>query len=259
MTLFESPKFLVNQTRENLAEFDRITRELFARHGGRRIVQVDPKTGNKTFKIVFGGELPPKTRHIVASAINDLRHSLDQATCAVVEAITGNDPGLIYFPIAANPNDLKGRVGKFPPEIRNVFLGFQSYPTGEGYDGGNDPICALAKAAQRKHRVSCNIGGRVVSVGGGHGGWSIQTGPDTIECTIPPRWDITKNELILGVTKANGYINYDVDMTFYVALYDAGPLTGQPAAAVLSKLASIVGGIIGTLEAETARILRGRS
>ncbi|MCG8273111.1 hypothetical protein MIC97_16555 [Aquamicrobium sp. NLF2-7] len=260
MTLFESPKFLVNQTGENLAELDRIIRDLFARYGGRRIVEVDPKTGDKIFKIVFGGELPTNTRHIVASAINDLRHALDQATCAAIEAITGNEPGLIYFPIAANPNDLEGRVGKFPPEIRDAFLGFQSYPTGEWYTGGNDLICDLSKAAQRKHRICCKIGGQVTRISGAGraDGGHIST-RNGATAYLPPRWDITKNEMILGISGPEGHLNYDVDITFYVALYDAGPLTGAPAIASLSQLRTVVSDIVLSLEAETEHILCARS
>ena len=253
MSLFESPKFLISQTRENLCELDLICREFLTRSNGRRVVEKDPVTGNKTFKIIFRELIPAKARHIVATAVNDLRHALDQATCAIVGAVTGADLGLIYFPIATNPNDLQGRVGKFPIELGNVFLGFQSYPPGVGYLGGNAPICSLAKAAQRKHRVSCGLSGRVSQMAINE----IRV-TEKIDFRMPPDWDPVKNEMMLAITGPDGNLNYDVKLEVFMAFYDAGPLTGEPVEACLRALLLEVETIVSALEAEASRILAGR-
>jgi hypothetical protein len=254
MADFESPKFLIRQTRANREEFATIIRAHFAANPCHRRTDVDPKTGYKTYKVVLGGPLPDRARHIAASGITDLRHALDQATCIAVEIITGADPGLIYFPFAANPNDLRGRLAKtIPTELHSVFEGFQPYPTGAGYAGGSDNLCKLSKAAQLKHRISCSTGASMQT---------LKPGDITIfkaEFYFPLfRRDRTNGDLIIGVAAPDGYIDGDFDMTFFIGFQDAGPLTHEPIEGVLAELSTAVEGIVLGLEAETARIVAAR-
>ena len=50
---FESPRFLINQTRSNIAEFEELCKKFFDTHKGEQRVDVDLKTGDKTIKVAF--------------------------------------------------------------------------------------------------------------------------------------------------------------------------------------------------------------
>ena len=256
MDPFDSPKFLVRQTQASVAELKTMLDAIFATNPKRRIVEVDPQTGNKTFKIVFGGVIPDKVRHIAATAITDLRHALDQAFCAAVVTLTNADPASLYFPISRNKADLQGRLTKsgMPSEMHPIFLGFQSYPTENVTDGGNDALCALAKAAQGKHRISCQVRGSITTMHIGSVSASY-----VISQSVPPVWDSVKNEIVLAVTKPAGHFNGDFVVTFDVTLSNAGPLTGYDAVPTLHGLSGMVESIVLGIEAEAVRLLKDRS
>ena len=168
---FESPKFLVQQTRESLDEFRALCSGLFSGECYTHVIDVDPKTANKTFKIKFNRPLPGRARHIASTAISDLRHALDQAMCSAVTMLTGEDIIDVYFPFATNPHDLKGRLRtakyqKLPQEILALLESFEPYPSGTGYPGGNALLANLSKTAgPNKHQVSCKISGQVSRFG----------------------------------------------------------------------------------------------
>ncbi|QKC96049.1 hypothetical protein EB231_16085 [Mesorhizobium sp. NZP2298] len=251
---FESPLFLIAQTKENLSEFDIACKALFKSDRGTSVVDINPKTGNKTFKIKFTGRVSGRIRHIAATAISDLRHALDQAAVASVKAITKADAGLIYFPFATNPNDLMGRLKQsYPNEIHPTFLWCKPYPTGEGYKGGNDLLTQFSKASgPNKHQITCKIGGHIsrFSVD------SIKYQGLVGEALIPPIWDIDQNELVIGTTAPSGHIDYNFEMSFYVALADAGQLSGHPASPTLHTLLATVEDIVLSIRTDTKCIIR---
>jgi hypothetical protein len=244
---FESPKFHIRQTRASAAEFQAIVRAFFQGRKWTRIIEVDPKTGDKTFKLTISDPLPDRLRDIASSGIVNLRHALDQAACAAFSIVTETDaPDTLYFPIASHLNDLKGRLRKsYPPELHTVFAALQPYPT------GMDLICDLNTAARRKHRLTCRIGGKVVST-------SNLRSTHVRQLAWPFEWNVAKNELILGRTTAEGDINDDVQIGFHVTLYDAGSLTGRALPSVLNDLATVVEQVVHALEAGTNLILAER-
>ena len=252
---FESPLFLVAQTKENLAEFDRACDAFFNANSSTNVVDVDPRTGNKTFKVKFGGKVPGKIRHLATSAITDMRNALDQASCAAVKTITGNDPGLLYFPFATNPNDLSGRLRKsFPDEIHPTFQWCQPYPTGTGYVGGDDLLCRFSRASgPNKHQVSCEVGGQITEFRAN----SIRGHGLIIEMGLPPQWDIDNNELIIGIASPTGHIDYDFGMSFYIALAEASELSGAPASPILRTLLNTVERIVLAIRSDT-QVVAGR-
>jgi hypothetical protein len=67
MTPFESPEFLISQTRENLAKLDRKFRSLFEGEFHRNVTEIDSKTGHKTFKIKFTKSVTAEQRHLAAT------------------------------------------------------------------------------------------------------------------------------------------------------------------------------------------------
>ncbi len=257
-TPFESPKFLLSQTYENLQEFQRICNAVFSGDCGTHITEVDPETGNKTYKIKFTRHIPGRARHIIATAISDLRHTLDQAACDAIHVITEQRPDrVIYFPFATNPNDLAGRLAKnFPHEIHPVFLSFETYPTGPGYPGGDALLSTFAKiSGPNKHQVTCRAGGRIADFSAE----SVWCDGLVLDMAFPPQWNIHDNELVLAIVEPNATLHYDFKVAFYVALHEAGELSGRPALDTLSTIANKVSKIVYTLETTTMKIASTRS
>lgn len=250
---FESPKFLLDLTGENVTEFDAICGAFFRNARAAKMIHVDPETGNKTHKLIFGNPIPNRARHIAATAISDIRHSLDQATCASVRLLTGSVPDKLYFPFATNPNDLNGRLRKTIPEpLHPILRTFEPYPRGQGYVGGNDILSKLSSAAgPNKHQATCAAGGRIASFSAD----SIVVREAVGPFSIPPRWDASKNEMVLATVAPDGDVQYNFQMTFFVAFKDAGQLSEMPVSAVVRDLLSIAKRIVVGLETETARIL----
>jgi hypothetical protein len=253
---FESPRFLLAQTHENLAEFNAICARFFDGNSYANVVDVDRETGNKTFKVKFAHAFPGRARHIAATAINDVRHSLDQAVCAAVRAVTGKEPGTIYFPKGETRNDYVARVHKYIPDVLwPIFLTFESYPTGDGYPGG-DPVLSnlIASTGANKHDITCKVGAIVAF-------WGPEniSGTDGISMMIPPTWDWEQNEMVIGITRASGHIHYKFNFSPAVVFGDAGKLNGAPVSLFLSKALSAAEGIVGSIEKETARILASRA
>lgn len=246
--LFESPKFLVRQTRERVSELYLACEAIFANQRSTRVTEIHAHTGKKTFKVKYSARLTDRERHIVASAVLDLRHALDQVACAAVEALTGADAGLIYFPIAANANDLRGRLKKsFPAEIHAALERSKAYP------GGNDLLCALAKAAHSKHRASCKVAANVI----------FTTMHDlryvnAYAYELPPLWDAEENEMILGSTAPDGHIEGNFNPTFYVAFDKAGPLDGFEVFDTLGKACDMIEALTADVEGATLQALAER-
>jgi hypothetical protein len=256
---FDSPKSLIGHAKEDLKEFQSVGQKAVTGPGVHaNVVEIDPETGNKTFKAKFVGTIPSRARYIANNILNNLRHSLDQAAVAAFESVTGTPTGtLLYFPIANSPADLGGKLTRsFPVELHPVFKSFEPYPRGEGHDGGNDALCILSKAAgPNKHQVTLSP--------------VLDTAPEMIvnhvsisgdgNASVPvPRWDIANSELIIGTCGPNSEFKYDLQMAFHIAFGDAGPLFRQPVIPTLHQFATIADHVVLALEAETGRIIRNR-
>ena len=107
---FDSPKSLIKHAREDLLDLIAICKKAFAGGGYDHIIDRDSDTGHKRNKIKFTGSIPSRAGYVGSNILNNLRHALDQALIASVANLTGHRGGIIYFPFATSPIDLKGRL-----------------------------------------------------------------------------------------------------------------------------------------------------
>ena len=75
---------------------------------------------------------------------------------------------------------------------------------------------------------------------------------------MPPNWDMTRNELVIGTTAPNGYINYDFELLFNIVFSDAGIMNGRPVEDTIKALLPLVENVVLKLEAKTGDIMRAR-
>lgn len=253
---FESPRFLVQQTKENLLEFKELCAVLFNGEGHSHVVDVDPTTGDKTYKVKFNKPIPGKARYIAGAALNDLKHALDQAMCDVIKVTTDlRDVKDIYFPFGTHPNDLAARVARFqdlPQEIVSLLNGFESYPTGKGYSGGDNLLADFSKVVgTNKHQVTCNIRCSIPEFRAD----SIIGYGLIRELRMPPRWDMANNELIVGIAGPSAHLKYDFEMAVEVVFTNAGVLTGTPVEPVIGALIDRVDKIVSDLESTSKSLV----
>lgn len=96
----------------------------------------------------------------VTEAIIHMRHALDQACCSLWQSMGMPETNTLYFPVAGSVADLNGKLSSFPyvelgPEFREIIERLQPFPVGE--KGGSFNLTALSKAAQNKHRITCDL------------------------------------------------------------------------------------------------------
>lgn len=255
---FESPKYLLDHVNKDLQKLITINKEAFATGAYQHIVDREPKTGHKRFKVKFTGTIPSDARYLANNIITNARHSLDQALAASVEILTGKPAGLIYFPFSNSLADLRGRLKSrayqtVPVALRPILEGFQPYPRGEGYIGGNDFLCAIAKAnGPNKHQITLTPG---FAMGPQTYIRALEVKGYAYEVIVPPVWDMANGELIIAITADDAEVRYDLQTTFHIAFGDAGPLFRQPVIPALHKFIGIAQSIVLGLEAETRRIV----
>jgi hypothetical protein len=213
----------------------------------RRVVETDPKTGDKLHKVVLTRKLPNSFSQLTNEALEGLRSTLDHVGFACAALAGKKNAKSAYFPIADNEAGLNnvikgGKCKDLPPDILTLFVGFKPYKA------GNDPIWAINRACNiAKHRslVETNMNISQMQIVSG----SITNGE------IPGLfWDSTKNEIVFGRTRANGDFQYKANFTFFVGFHDIEVIGGFPILAVLDGMLGAVDEILLATIKEAKRV-----
>lgn len=181
----------------------------------------DAETGVTERKLMFKNRLPSALRRKATDALVTARHCFDQAAYAAHVSLSPADPPKkLYFPWAENPRDLDGRLRQhFDERLWDIYRGLSPYPVGDGHDGGDSEIKALAEIANDKHSVGLRVEGAVARMK-----MPDVRAQNVAELAIPfPRWDPDKNEIVMARWKrGEGQINLEdkFDATFVVLLSD---------------------------------------
>jgi hypothetical protein len=122
--------------------------------------ELNPKTEMMELKVRFS-PVPHRIRGLANNIIKDLRDALDQATFAATLHITGSArKRSAHFPFGSSPDDLDTAITRnqckdIPRELYSILKGFEPYPTGDGYSGGNNFLRLLGKiSGPHKHRIT---------------------------------------------------------------------------------------------------------
>lgn len=243
MDIFESPKILLKETKSHIIEIDLLIQEFFSDCILTRFVDVDPVTGHIIHKARLNKfEVPDRVRYLASGSINDLRHCLDQVACCAIKALTGVDAGHVYFPIANNLSDLNGRLSKdFPESVHETFRIIAPYPI------GNPIICSVAKAAKKKHTNICKVGGNISHVN--------FTGSMSVVLYKGLTWDYSKNEIFIGITEPNGFIDCDFNITAQIIFDGTEAIDREPIVPFLWGAHEAVTRAVSSIERTVIRTL----
>lgn len=198
--------------------------------------------------------IPDQLRRIATHTLWDVKHALDHATYTAVSAVLGSDPGDVHFPIGNHPNNFRTKVSgpksKFPVQLRPTYESFQCYPTGSGYDGGNDIVCVFNRLANTsKHSVSLGMAA-ALGVQRAHGAGKIGGAR-----LFPEGLLFVDNELPIGIFPYDPNLEIELDFNFVVCFGEDQTLLGQRAEMMLAVYGGYAKTFIDRLEADVSAIL----
>lgn len=245
---FDSARLLLDGAREDIEKFESLE-AVYANdpETAGLVREMDPKTGDKLVKLKVLKQPPRDLRRLSHHIVSDLRHALDQATFAASEIILGSEPDSVYFPFAMNPKDLAHRLKKIPPELHAFLAAQEPYPRGNGYPGGNNLLRLLGTlAGPNKHEVALNVGIHTTAV-------EMTDVRGELFAAPWPRFDRTKNELVLFRIFPGGRVDYELFVPLHIAFRQSKGGDDVPIHALFRAWLEKVEAIIDGLESEAAK------
>jgi hypothetical protein len=240
----------IARARAHISNLDRAVKSFILRKPYRHVIEPHTDGIHEVHKLkAKRHNLPRSFTDISTDAIENLRAALDQAVYAIARAHGISDRRTlkdVAFPLSSNATDfqarLKGVCPRFREEILTLLESFKPY------QGGNHTLWAISELAKiSKHRtlttVAFRIGTAYTHEISGFGNFSI-----------PPQWERTQNEFVLGTAKPNTEVKYRVSFKFNIGLDDISGIAGKPIVGVLNDMAKIGDSIIDALESESCRI-----
>lgn len=241
---------LLRWAREDAKRFDSVSNAFFDGDPYVMFSEIDPETREEAFK-ARPRDAPNELQKLAAHILVDLKSALDQATFAAVSPLLNRMPTQAYFPFASHPNNLRAKLekGPYPVELRGVFEGFEPYPRGNDYAGGDDEFCELSRMANTgKHIVAVSARPEVHV--------ASLTGTSTAGMKIPwPGWDRAKQELTYLVVPVGAHIKIEGKIAGFVAFSGVETLEAEPAGNVIKVFIDCVEEVIDTLEWAVTTIL----
>lgn len=230
--LFESPKALLNWAYEDTEQFKELERAFFGSEPYEGFVDFDAERQRDIHRVRMVDSPPAEMRKLASHVINDLRHSLDQATFAAASFfgwLPSRTQKVIYFPWSSGPTDLKGQLGRIPEEIHQIFSEVEPYDTREKPSRGNDVIRQLGTlGGPNKHEVA--LSSQVIA--------SLtnmtvpEGGPQWLVPYPEKMWDSEKEHLTLIEFPTGTVSDYNADISFRIRFKDR-PLLQEYAASDL--------------------------
>lgn len=252
---FESPKLLAAEALSYCSELHAAEFEYLDRCPPRLVRYPNVSLGAEVFAYRPQSQPPSRARVIASRILNDLRNALDQAVVAASKELGGSG-NKIYYPFCQSPTEFqalfkpKARCSGIPEALRPFLFTLQPYPTSEEWEGGDDLLRSLGYMANpNKHevtlRVAANAGSArldyLKNLGGG-------------EIAIIMAMAYTGKEYVMFHVPFGTNFSYKATVQFFLAFEEAGRLSDGPATDILHELATKIGGIVLSLEMETARL-----
>jgi hypothetical protein len=251
---FESPKELLNGTKERLTELEALCQSVSETRDYEFITHIDPKTREKVIKLRLKRKFPPRIRTLASSIMKEMRIALDQAFCEAAVALGRRDAKGIYFPFGKDPEDLKEVVKRncvgVDRRLINYCLGFKPY-----YGGDSDGILwSMSRLAGTTHQKIIGAGFQDTT----SFGEAVVKAVGPLQLIIN-KWDSLHNELEVARLTPQSELRIKKDFTLRLNIIFSGSahaLSYRPLVQSLYNLLGIVMSIVFDIEAETARLLR---
>lgn len=215
--------------------------------------ETNPKTGETVIYFRVEQRLDPELRRFASSAVNELRHALDQAynQATAYLGLPGNHDA--YFPLAKSENDflgvIKGKHNADPLELIAVLKAAKPYA------GGDDLLYELGPLSRMKHIDPLNLDVDLPALYFDDlvkpPGITFRQGSGLARLTH--LWDGKKQELefIRAGKPPILELQDEAKLPLRVSFAGSKAAGGQPAPGFLNTVADTVDGIISAIEAAT--------
>lgn len=251
---FESAQFLVGWANTQFNELKTLI-EAFLDSGPTTMVkEFNNQTRMNELKVRFN-PVPGNIRGKTSNIIKDLRDALDQATNAATSLISGKTKRNAHFPFAGSPDDFDTAVARnqckdIPPSLHATLKGYEPYPSGDGWSGGNNFLRLLGRVSgPNKHRFTLTATGDMAHI-------NIQIK----EAFGPPgefshfgRFDRNGDYVVVAVGP-NSHVEFEkISFHCYVSFADT-KLKGIPVTQFLKANCDTVGSIVQDLQTQAVTI-----
>lgn len=245
---FESSRYHIKHAKRRLDELKRSVVAFLKEEPYALVIEHNEELAQDVYKIVLRKGMPDTWPGDAFDVINSLRSSLDQAGYAVAVA-AGRSGANAHFPFGGSESEMlgraKGRSKDLPKEIFDVMA------KAKPYRGGNDLLWSMNRLTNTpKHEVM--IAMRPVSPSAFIDEYANPG--TTYELGIPPRWDDSKNEMVLFRVAHGDKPRFQMDLHVLIAFTQAEPLRNAHIHAVLDAFVRETEAIVNAIEAEARRL-----
>lgn len=250
---FHSPKSRLARAKANIANLEAGARTFIESKPDRLVTEFDAENNNTIIKIVLCRPLPDDLSQLAFEVVEALRSVLDQTGFATSILGGCSNPKNAYFPIANSAAELenliRGRCKDVPTPIVALFRTFQPYK------GGNDPVWALNQMSNAsKHRFIVPVGMPISQINVGAGGISLQSSATGSVRMLIPKWDSTKDEIVMFIVEPGGKIDYDFSLSYQIAFGEVYPVEHCGFFSTTGVIVNTVERIMTATEAECRRL-----
>jgi hypothetical protein len=256
---FESPKELIADCKERIADFEAACKAFVDSCSYEVISHRDPNTREEVVKLQFGQRLPPRIRTLLSSIMKNLRIALDQALCDGAISLGRKNAKGILFPFGKDPHNLDHEVTRRCQNVDqglvDFCLSFKPY-----YGGDSDGVLwSFNNLAGGTHQRSINVAIQSETPVLGE---IIMAGCGPLKLVVNARWVELHNQVEIARMSPGSelHVNKNGTVRLHVIFSDrANALSFRPVIQTLHEICGVVDGIVLGIEAETARILRERT
>ncbi len=244
---FESSRYSIEHAKRHISQLEREIGAFVKSRPYTQVVETNAKGTEDSYKIKLTKPLPAALPGIAFDSANNLRSALDQAGYAVATA-AGKRGRDAKFPFGDTLAEVQSRVKRgskdIPKEVFDIMVARQPYK------GGNNLLWALNKLANtNKHEVIVPM---VLATGNMH--VTKAYFGRVVGLEWPPRWDSTKNEMVIATVPYGETPHIDLQIQILVAIGKVEGVGGQPALPVFNGMLTEVQNSLTTIEAEALRL-----
>lgn len=271
---FESPKRTIQRAKHHIDDLERHVIAFTDSNTWTHVVDLDADRFHHLHKIKCSRGLPDDLPSILFDAVNNLRSTLDQCGYACAMAAKSKSTKHIKFPFAKDETHflraVSGCCKDLPAEIIALFRSYNAFK------GGNDVLWTLNELFNAKKHFSLvpMTAGRAIlriiptaehplaskarpppqqfARGVSPAGFYGLVGGNV--SSRDPRWDTSRNELLLLRTDPKKLVNYDANVSPTVSIEGIDILRHKPAVSVLKQMLSAVAVVRDATEGEYRRL-----
>ena len=244
---FQNSRDSIEHARYRMNEFEQGNKDFFDNRPYKVVIEQNDDGTEDFHKFKLVKPMPKRLPGIAFDSLNNLRSALDQAgfTCGTANNTNGKKS---HFPFGDDATEVEsrrtGQSKNLPKEIFDLMISFQPYK------GGNNLLWALNQLCNsQKHEIIIPFATALSTVL-----IKEMNFEHAIELILQPKWDRTKNEMVIAHLRHGTKFKIDNQYQFFIAFAKDGVIDGKPVLGVLSALIDLVDRIVAEIEAEARRI-----